>query len=334
MALAYHEGVDWQENYISCLSGLAEIYRNEDDLENCVACLEKLYALTSDEILMYQIEAMKNGGYFETPDGTVYDTDGNVVKILTPTSEQQAFLDEVYWLIANKEFEAVSNLIMQAPAQTKEIWHQDGELYFYNGEHLSSRIDGEGMLVKTVSSSYRPQHADASEPDEDYMAFAGTFQNGKLTENVVAYEYSKIYSGFDGMFEIKYDYAYGDWDENGKFTGEGTIGYRYIQVKNTYLKNFERWEKGTYLANLPNGEITKYSHVLGGPGRQDGICQYSALCEAGKVVLDDRWTYNEGSKDYEQSIPCGDSILNVTPVEFEHELSSFFFNVLRDYYKK
>lgn len=144
---------------------------------------------------------------------------------------------------------------------------QQGKRFFYNGEELSEKIEGRGMVLTSPAT-----------------VFYGNFQNGQPEGKMMALQGIVLE-------KPRYDYSIGDW-RAGKMNGQGALGYLYYEE--TGEGDGLKTEKTGMLADDRMEGLIRYTCI----DNSGNSLTWTIQAEAGRTVLDERWQYKEKENEY------------------------------------
>lgn len=185
------------------------------------------------------------------------------------SDSQIQLLDGIESAVRGKNLETAARMMAEHGERLWVLFYDllDGQLYLYHDGILQKKLEGQGLLIRRPTSVYVGNLLDGK-PEGEGTAL-----------QVVELEYPR------------YDYSSGTW-KDGKMNGEGGIGYRYYDGAGD--ENQAAWREGTFVDDRMDGKLT-YS-TTNGAGETS---TWSMTAEAGKLVIDDRWIFDEEKGIYQ-----------------------------------
>ncbi len=212
------------------------------------------------------------------------------------SEKQKEILDELAEDLSQNRLEEAGTLMLAHSREIEELYSEttEGTLYLYRNGELHQEIEGEGVVLK-----------------QQALAFWGNFKDGAPEGECAAIH----------LIDIdypRYDYAVGHW-ENGVMNGEGTIGYRYLEVSDEDNQNVYR--EGIFKNNRMDGEVL-YSTT----DREGETATWNMTLSDGKIVFDDRWIYDNEREVYQ--LPSNQESGHVYSVEKNSSEEIWFQNLI------
>lgn len=185
------------------------------------------------------------------------------------SDSQIQLLDGIESAVRGKNLETAARMMAEHGERLWVLFYDllDGQPYLYHDGILQKKLEGQGLLIRRPTSVYVGNLLDGK-PEGEGTAL-----------QVVELEYPR------------YDYSSGTW-KDGEMNGEGGIGYRYYDGAGD--ENQAAWREGTFVDDRMDGKLT-YS-TTNGAGETS---TWSMTAEAGKLVIDDRWIFDEEKGIYQ-----------------------------------
>lgn len=186
--------------------------------------------------------------------------------------DQIELLDGITLAMKEKNWQEAAALLHQNEQKLQYLFYQvmEGSYYCYRDGFLSETVEGTGLVLKKPGS-----------------VFYGSFQNRMPQGEGTALRVIQLDA-------LRYDYSDGSWNR-GQMEGNGTVGYDYyegIQDKGNQAVQ-KVLKEGVFDQDLIEGACSYYTTNSKGESSR-----WDMHAEKGRVVLDERWTYEEEKQLY------------------------------------
>lgn len=185
------------------------------------------------------------------------------------TKEQQECVDLLWLRLKENDLEAAAMILNEKNAVFTQVFEEElkGKLYLYHQGIWSEELEGEGMVFKKATT-----------------VFFGEFSDGDPNGNGAALQAVVLDAP-------RYDFSTGYW-KDGELEGFGKSGYHYYEgVQGDLIQEVKK--EGNFTRNLMEGELVYTST------NSEGIpTTWHLTAQGGVTVLDERWKYDTGKKEY------------------------------------
>ena len=208
------------------------------------------------------------------------------------SGEEQESLDLLFAALEEGNLENGAEILIHREELFAKLFYEtlEGEKWLYDGSRFSQEIQGDGMVLTSSAA-----------------VFKGSFQNGYPQGNGLALQ------AFH-MEKPRYDYTVGFW-EQGKMNGTGETGYCYYKGA-PEGETTEVARRGNFKEDRMDGMV-RYTTF----SRQEGKTSWDIQIQDGKILLDQRWSYDGAAGDYHLSSSQEDGkVYAVKPEEIEEAL--------------
>lgn len=199
----------------------------------------------------------------ETAESTLQD--------LTPklSEQEQQAVELLFETLEEGKIKEGAAILVEQEELFGELFYETlgGKRWMYDGRRFQENIQGNGMVLTSSAA-----------------VFKGSFQEGRPQGNGLALQAFCLE-------KPRYDYATGFW-EQGRMNGQGEIGYCYYEgAPQGEIEEVSR--SGNFKEDRMDG-MAVYTTFSG----QEGKTSWELQIQEGKIVMDDRWTYDEEEGDF------------------------------------